>query len=55
MRTYKATIVLEEIMAEDDDDIKEIVKDALRDILDEDDSGEGELNFTLEESDDETF
>lgn len=52
-RTFKVTVILREITAEGDDEesLKESVKEALLEAVENDDAGEQDLEFQAEEVD----
>lgn len=55
MKTYKITVVLENVVMHNDNEesVKESVKAALNDAIQMDDDGDEELIFTVEEEEDE--
>lgn len=57
MKTFKVTVVLNDVMATDENDVdfKETVKEALVAAIDADDCGEVELEFTAQEADEDDW
>jgi hypothetical protein len=55
MKSYKVNVVVTVDGDENDEDFKESVKDSLLLALDLDDSGDEDLEFTVEEQDEEDF
>ena len=55
MKTFRVTIHLNEVKAADDDDetVKEAVRSALQTALRDDDTGEEDLDFSVEEIEEE--